>query len=115
MPEVKDKMTLNDKVPELTNREFEEFTKKGVVLIDFFANWCMPCLTMAPVIDDVSEKFKGKAKFGKVNVEDNQEIARKFNVFSIPNFIILKNGKVVENFVGSVSQEELEGRLKKYL
>ena len=108
-------MTSNDKVPELTNGEFDEFIKKGVVFIDFFADWCMPCLMMAPVIDDVSENFKEKVKFGKVNVEDNQEIARKFNVSSIPNFIILKNGKVVENFVGGISEEELEKRLKKHL
>ena len=113
--EERNKMTNNDKVPELTNGEFDEFVKKGVVLIDFFAEWCMPCLMMASVIDEVSEKIGRKVKFGKVNVDDNQEIARKFNVSSIPNILIFKNGKIVENFIGAVSQEELEERLGEYI
>jgi len=107
-------MTDKDKVPELTNGEFEEFVKDGTVLVDFFAEWCMPCLMMAPVIDELSEKFKGKIKFGKVNVEDNQEIAKKFEVSSIPNLILFKDGKPVENFVGSVGAEELEEKLGKF-
>ena len=106
------KMTDNDKVPELTNGEFEEFTKEGVVLVDFFAEWCMPCLMMAPVIDEVAEKVKGKAKVGKVNVDDNQEIAKKFNVSSIPNILILKDGKVVENLVGGMSADDLVGKIE---
>ena len=110
-----EEMTGNDMVPELTSEEFEEFTKKGIVLIDFFAEWCMPCLMMAPVIDELAEKFEGKIKFGKVNVEDNQEIARKFKVSSIPNLFLIKNGKVIDNFIGAVSQEELEKRLGKWL
>ena len=109
------KMVHNDKVPELTNREFEKFTKEGIVLVDFFAEWCMPCLVMAPVIDELSEKFKGKIKFGKVNVEDNQEISKKFKISSIPNLVLMKNGKVIDNFIGAISQEELEKRLRKWL
>jgi thioredoxin 1 len=105
-------MTNNDKVPELTNGEFEEFAKQGVVVVDFFAEWCMPCMTMAPVIDELAEKFKGKVKFGKINIEDNQGIANKFNVRSIPNFIILKDGNPVEQFTGAVSAEDFEEKLK---
>ena len=105
----------NDRVPELTNHEFEDFIKEGFVLIDFFAEWCMPCLMMAPVIDDLSEKFKGKIKFGKVNVGDNEEIARKFNVSSIPNFTLLKDGKIIEQFTGSMSGEEFEEKLNSFL
>ncbi len=105
----------NDKVPELTNGEFEDFIKEGVVLIDFFAEWCMPCLMMAPVIEDLSEKFKGKIRFGKVNVGDNEEIARKFNVSSIPNFTLLKDGKIIEQFIGSMPGEEFEEKLNQYL
>ena len=105
------KMTDNDKVPGLTNHEFEDFIKNGFVLIDFFAEWCMPCLMMDPMIDELSEKFKGKIKFGKVNVGDNEEIAQRFNVSSIPNLTLLKDGKVIEQFVGSISGEELERKL----
>jgi len=109
------KMTDNAIVPELTNGEFEEFTKEGLAVVDFFAEWCMPCLVMAPVIEELAEKLKGKVKFGKVNVEDNQALAQKFNVSSIPNIFILKNGKVVGQSIGSVSSEDLEEKLKKFM
>ena len=105
-------MTDNDKVPELTNGEFDDFAKKGIVVIDFFAEWCMPCITMGPIIVELAEKFRGKIKFGKVNVEENQELAEKFEVQSIPHLVVFKDGKPVGNFVGSVSGEELEGKLK---
>jgi len=102
-------------VEELTNGEFEEFIKEGIVLIDFFADWCMPCVMMSPIMDDISEKFKGKIKVGKVNIEDNQDIAKKYEVSSIPNFIVLKDGKLVDQFMGSMSAEEFEDKLNKYL
>jgi len=102
-------------VSELTNKEFEDFTKQGLVLIDFFAEWCMPCLAMSPIIDELNEKFKGKIKFGKVNVQDSQEIAQKFNVSSIPNFILFKEGKPIEQFTGAIPAEEFEEKLKRFL
>ncbi len=102
-------------VEELTNGEFEEFIKKGNVLIDFFADWCMPCVMMAPIVDELEEKFKGKIKFGKVNVEDNQKIAQKYEVSSIPNMVLLKDGKVIDRFIGSMSAEELEDKLREHL
>jgi len=105
----------NDKVPELTSGEFEDFTKEGLVIVDFFAEWCMPCLVMGPIFDDLSDKFKGKIKFGKVNIEDNRELAEKFNVRSIPNLVLLKNGEIIEQFIGSISSEELEEKLKGFL
>jgi thioredoxin 1 len=108
-------MTNNDRVPELTNHKFEDFIKEGFALIDFFAEWCGPCVMMTPVIDALSEKFKGKIKFGKVNVGANTEIAQKFNVSSIPNFILFKNGKQVEQFIGSVSEEDFEEKLKRFI
>lgn len=107
-------MTNNDKVPELTNGEFTEFIKSGTAFVDFFAEWCMPCVMMSPIIDELHEKFKGKIKFGKVNVDDNQEIAQKFNIMSIPNMIIFKDGKKVEQFIGAISQDELEAKLSKF-
>ena len=108
-------MAINDKVPELTNGEFESFTKNGNVLIDFFAEWCMPCVMMAPVIDELADKFKGKIKFGKINIEDNQKLADKFGVRSIPNFILFKDGKIVGQFFGAMSAEDFEEKLKKFI
>ena len=106
---------MSEKVPELTNGEFESYTKSGLVLIDFFAEWCMPCLTMAPILDELSETFKGKIKIGKVSVEDNQELAQKFSVSSIPNFVLFKDGKKIDQFVGSMSEEDFEDKLNSHL
>ncbi|HPD82136.1 MAG TPA: thioredoxin [Candidatus Pacearchaeota archaeon] len=103
-------------VTELTNGKFNEFIKEGTVLIDFYADWCMPCVMMGPIVEDVAEKFeKKKLKVGKVNVEDGHEIAQKFNVSSIPNFVLFKDGKVITNFVGAMSEEDFSERLKKFL
>lgn len=106
---------MADKVQELTNNEFESFTKEGIVLIDFFAEWCMPCLMLAPILEELSDKFKKKIKFGKVNVGDNQALAQKFKVSSIPNMTIFKDGKVIDQIIGALSSEELEEKLKKHL
>ncbi len=108
-------MTNNDKVPELTNREFEDFTKRGLVLIDFFAEWHMPCLIMEPIINELGERFKGKIKFGRVDVSENQELTQKLNIISIPNFTLFKDRQILEQFVGSMSSEEMEEKLEKFL
>ena len=108
-------MTDNDKIPELTNNEFENFTKEGVVLVDFFADWCMPCVMMAPILDDLCEEFSGKMKCGKVNIDENRELATKFNVSSIPNFVLFKDGKIVEQVIGAMNQEELANVIKSYI
>ncbi|MDP2628348.1 MAG: thioredoxin [Nanoarchaeota archaeon] len=108
-------MTNNDVVPELTNGEFESFMKEKIGFLDFFAEWCMPCTIMSPIIDDLSESFKGKIKFGKINVDDNHKIAQKFEVSSIPTFVLIKDSKVVERLSGSVTQDELEEVLNRHL
>tara|TARA_B100000315_G_scaffold233379_1_gene246456 strand:- start:463 stop:789 length:327 start_codon:yes stop_codon:yes gene_type:complete len=107
-------MSNNDKVPEISKSEFDDFIKKDLVLIDFAADWCMPCLMMVPVIDELSEKFKGKIKFGKVNIEENQELAQKFDIVSLPNFILFKKGKQIEQFIGAMSSEDFEKKLDKF-
>jgi len=108
-------MSKNENVPELTNGEFKEFIKKGVSFVDFYADWCMPCMMMSPIIEELAETFKGRIKFGKVNVSENEELAESFNVSSIPNMKIFKNGEIAAEMVGAVSAEELENRLKSYL
>lgn len=102
-------------VPELTNGEFEKFVKDGVVLIDFFAEWCMPCMMMSPIIEDISEQFFDKIKVGKINIDDNSEIADKFGVVSIPTFIIFNDGKVMKELNGAMTEEELVQEIEKFL
>ncbi len=108
-------MVNNNEVPELSEKEFESFTKQGVVLIDFFAEWCMPCVMMTPVMEEISENFKGKLKVGKVNIEDSPEIAEKFGVSSIPNLIMFKDGRIVEQIIGAMPQEEIENVIRGYI
>ena len=84
------------------------------VLVDFFAEWCMPGVMMAPVIEELSEKMK-KVKFAKANVDENSELAGKYKVMSIPTFIIFKDGKEVERIVGGQQADVIEEKLKKWL
>ncbi|MEK6819932.1 MAG: thioredoxin [Nanoarchaeota archaeon] len=105
---------MSNEIPELSKNEFESYTKSGLTLIDFFAEWCMPCVMMSPVLEELSEKFKGKIKFGKINVDDNQILAQKFNVASIPNFVLFKDGKKAEQFIGAMPIEDFEKKLKKF-
>ncbi len=110
------KIRMSQNVTELVNfKEFESFIQKGNVLIDFYADWCMPCLTMGPVLEELSKKFKGKIKFGKVDISENKELAQKFKISSIPNFIFLKDGKIKDQFIGAMYLEDLEAKLKKCL
>ena len=86
----------------LTKENFDgEVIKSEVpVLVDFWASWCGPCQMVAPIIDQLAEEYNGKLKVGKVNVDEQAELASEFAVVSIPTIFILKNGKVVEKLVG---------------
>jgi len=106
---------MGEEIPELTNGEFDLFVREGLVFLDFFADWCMPCTMMSPIIDELAEKFRDKIKFGKVNVDDGQKIASKFEVSSVPTFVLLEEGKIVERFSGARSGEDIEEILKKHL
>jgi len=85
------------------------------VLVDFWAEWCIPCRVMAPVIEELARDYSGKAIFAKVNVDENPEVSQRYNIMSIPHFIIFKDAKPVERIVGAVGREPLEEALKKHL
>ena len=100
-------------VEELSNHgEFEKAIEKGISIVDFFAEWCMPCVMMGPVFEEVAEKFK-KFKFRKVNIEDNKDLASKYKVMSIPCIIVFKDGKEIDRIIGSVPEEVLEEKIGK--
>jgi len=107
------KTEVDDEVPEITKKDFDGFVKDGITLIDFYAEWCMPCLMMEPIMIDLNEKFQGKIKFGRVNIDNERVIAQKFNIRSIPNFVLLKDGKLIEQFVGAMPEDEFEKKLRK--
>ncbi len=104
------------KAKEITNENFEQevLNSDVPVLIDFWAPWCQPCLMMAPALDELSEELEGKVKIGKVDVEnsENQELAMKYQIQSIPNMKLFKNGEVVKEFIGLRPKEALKSELE---
>ena len=103
-------------VVKLKASSFDGFLNTNLpILIDFWADWCMPCRMMAPVMEDLAQAYSGRARFGKVNVDQNPQIAGRYGIMSIPHFLIFKNGNRIEKIVGAVGREALESVLKKYL
>ena len=89
------------------NFEKEVLKSEKPVLVDFYADWCGPCNAMAPVIEELATELDGKAKVGKINVDENSDIAVEYNVMSIPTLIIFQNGKEEKRLVGLRDKEEL--------
>ncbi|MCR5101758.1 MAG: thioredoxin [Butyrivibrio sp.] len=85
------------------------------VLVDFYADWCGPCKMMAPVIAQIAGEYDGKIKVGKINVDDEPDLAQNYNVMSIPMLAIFKNGEIVEKSVGAVSKVKLQELIDKVL
>ena len=96
-------------VLKITNENYEEEVLKSEkpVIIDFYADWCGPCRMMGPILEEVAEKLGDNAKVGKVNVDDNKELAMEYGVMSIPTIVIIKNGKVEKTFVGVADKNEI--------
>ena len=97
----------------LTSKNFEEEVLKSEipVLVDFFATWCGPCKMIAPVIEELAEKYEGKVKIRKVNVDEENELAMKFQIASIPTLVLFKEGKVVNTKMGLCSKSEIESMI----
>lgn len=89
------------------NFEKEVLNSNEPVLVYFYADWCGPCKMMAPVVEELAGELQGKAKVGKINVDENQDLAMEYNVMSIPTLIIFKEGKELKRFVGVKDKNEL--------
>jgi len=100
---------------ELNNNNFDETTKEGVSLIDFWAPWCGPCRMLSPVIDELAAEFDGKAKVCKVNSDEEQDLAVKFGVRSIPTILFMKDGEVVDTMIGAASKQAFADKLNSFL
>lgn len=100
----------------LTDGDFDKFYKgNNVALIDVWAPWCGPCRMVTPVVERLAEKYHGKVGFGKLNSDENTEIAQKLGIMSIPTLLIYKEGKLVDRIVGAYPQEIIEEHLTKFL
>ncbi len=108
---------MSKNIVTLTNANFDEEIKKPgtPILVDFWAEWCGPCRMVAPVLEKLSEEYAGKARIGKVNVDEQSSLASKFGVQSIPTLLIFKNGKVVEQFIGATTHDVLAKLVDKHL
>lgn len=99
----------SEKVCEFTDGNFEQEVLQAdkPVLVDFWAEWCMPCRMLAPTIDQVAEEFDGKAKVGKVDTDANREISVKYGISAIPTVILFKGGEVHKKFVGLTNHDDI--------
>ncbi|NLC26968.1 MAG: thioredoxin [Fastidiosipila sp.] len=101
----------------LTKENFKEkvLENEQPVLVDFWASWCGPCRMVGPIVESLAEDFDGRALIGKVNVDEEDNLARQYAVMSIPTLIVFKGGEAVERVVGARSQGELAELLEKHI
>ncbi len=104
----------SDAVLELTDANFDaEVVKSDVpVLVDFWAEWCMPCRMLAPVIDELAEEFAGKAKVGKLDTDANREVSVNFEISAIPTVLLFHKGEIIQKFVGVTPKQEFAQALQ---
>ncbi|MGB4627493.1 MAG: thioredoxin [Erysipelotrichaceae bacterium] len=91
----------------VTSKNFEEVINSGPVLVDFYADWCGPCKMIAPILEELSKVYSGVVRIVKVNVNDDKELAIKYQISSIPNLLAFKNGEVVKQVIGFQTKDNL--------
>jgi thioredoxin 1 len=105
----------SDKVKNFTDTDFDQQVKSGVVLVDFWAEWCAPCRRLAPTVDQLAEEYNGRITFAKVNIDENPMVPSKFMIRGIPTLLLFKNGDLKETVVGLAGKDDLARLLDKHL
>ena len=105
----------SEKVKTFTDGNFEQETKQGVVLVDFWAEWCGPCRRLAPTIDALASDFDGRATVAKLNVDENPNVPSKFMVRGIPTLLLFKDGELAETIVGLAAKEDISKMIERHL
>jgi len=105
------------KIFDLRETNFNDFISQATtpILVDFWAEWCGPCRMIAPVVEEVAAEYEGRLQVGKINVDENRDIAASLGVVSIPTLIVFKNGREMERTIGYRTKEELRRLLEKYI
>lgn len=104
-------------IVELSDQNFEQEVLQSdkLVLVDFWATWCSPCRMIAPAVEAVAEQYAGRAKVGKVNVDENLSVTGRYNIRGIPTLLLFKNGQIQEQVVGATSKEAISKLIEKHL
>jgi len=103
---------FQDKLVEVDDNTFDEFVKKyPVVVVDCWADWCMPCKTLSPVIEELAMDMQGKIVFGSLDVDSNHATVKKYSIMSIPTLLVFKDGKLVDSIIGAMPRQILEPKL----
>ena len=113
--EKKKKLTTNKPV-EVTDATLKEMVHEHpLVVVDCWAPWCPPCRMVAPVVEEMARDYAGKILFGKLNVDENPEVAMEYQIMSIPTLLVFKNGQLVDRIVGAMPREMLEPKITRHL
>ena len=107
----------SDKVAHITDRDFDEQVIKGngLILVDFWAEWCGPCRMVAPILDELAGEYEGQVTIAKLNVDENRETAARFGIRSIPTILFFKDGTQVEQVIGALSKSALKAKVQQHL
>ena len=105
----------SEKVKNLTDSDFKDSVKNGLVLVDFWAEWCAPCRRLAPTVDAIAEQYDGRLTVAKMNIDENPYTAPNFQVRGIPTLLLFKNGELKESIVGLVGKDELSKVIDKHI
>jgi thioredoxin 1 len=105
----------SDKVKTFTDSNFDSEKAKGVVLVDFWAEWCGPCRRLAPTVDAIASDYDGRVTVAKMNVDENSEVPGNYSILSIPTLLLFKDGELAETIVGLRSKEDLVATIERHL
>ena len=108
---------MSDLVINVANDTFDQEVLKAstVVMVDFWATWCGPCKIVAPVVEELAREYEGKAKFAKVNTDENADLASRYNIRGIPTLIFFKDGEIKDQIVGAVPKAQLKSKIDSLL
>lgn len=99
----------------MNNNDFKDLISKGIIVVDFYADWCGPCKMLSPIFQQVEETFKNQANFLKINIDNHMEIAQEYKISTIPTILIFKDGELVDRMVGFNSAEIIKSKIEKII